>query len=212
MPWDLALSAFATFFVVLDPIGNVPLFMALTGNMKPANRRRIAIRGVTAATVILFITAFVGSAILEALGVSLAAFRIAGGLLLLLVALDMVLARHSGARSATPDEEEEAAQKDDVAYVPLAVPLIAGPGAFASIVLLMGQTGGHIEGVALVLGALLAVLLIMMVALMAATSVMKIMGVTGVNVVGRIFGIVLAAIAFQLVIDGVTEAFPGLAA
>ncbi len=99
MPWDLALSAFATFFVVLDPIGNVPLFMALTGNMKPANRRRIAIRGVTAAAVILFITAFVGSAILEALGVSLAAFRIAGGLLLLLVALDMVLARHSGARS-----------------------------------------------------------------------------------------------------------------
>lgn len=210
MMLELGVSAFETFFVVIDPIGNVPLFMALTAGMDARNRRGVALRAVVAASCILAVTAFVGSPILGALGVSLAAFRIAGGLLLLIIALDMVLARHSGARSATVDETEEATHKDDVAYVPLAVPLIAGPGAFASIVLLMGQADGSFEAVVTVLGALGIVLVILLIALLASAWLMKVMGVTGVNVVGRIFGIVLAAIAFQLVIDGLGEAFPSL--
>jgi multiple antibiotic resistance protein len=212
MPWGLAVTAFAPFFVLIDPAGNVPMFMALTNGMTEAERRGTAFRGVIAATVILIAVAFAGAPVLEALGVSLAAFRIAGGLLLLIIALDMVLVRQSGARSATADETEEASHKDDVAIVPLAVPLIAGPGAFASIILLMGQAGGAPSGVAAVLGALLAVLVILLVALLLASQIMRVMGVTGVNVVGRVFGIVLAAIALQLVIDGVAEAFPGLVA
>jgi multiple antibiotic resistance protein len=140
------------------------------------------------------------------LGISLAAFRIAGGLLLFLLATDMVLALHSGIRTTTEPEQEEAARSRDIAVFPLAIPLLAGPGALTSIMLLMGDAtslGGQIR----VLASLLAVMALTLLALLAATQVGRLLGVTGANVVTRVLGVVLAALATQFVIDGLRESF-----
>ena len=208
---ETVITAFVTFFVVIDPIGMVPLFMTVAAGLDPDSRRAAALKGTFAAAVILVLAGFVGEVALRSLGISIAAFRIAGGVLLLLLAVDMVFARHSGLRSTTADEESESEHRTDIAYVPLAVPLVAGPGAFASVILLMNRAGGEIEAQAAVMSMLLVVMVILAVTLLAATKLMDWLGVTGINVMGRVFGIVLAALSIQLVVDGLNESFPGLA-
>lgn len=209
--FEIAVTAFVTFFVVIDPIGMVPLFMTVAAGLDHGPRRATALKGTFTAAVILVLAGFVGEIALRTLGISIAAFRIAGGVLLLLLAVDMVFARHSGLRSTTEDEESESVQRTDIAYVPLAVPLIAGPGAFASVILLMNRASGDVEAQAVVMAMLLAVMLILAVTLLAATKLMDWLGVTGINVMGRVFGIVLAALSVQLIVDGLNESFPGLA-
>lgn len=202
----LVIHASVTFLVVVDPVGLAPLFAGLTEGRAPAERRRIARTGVLVAAGVLYVFALAGKELLAALGVSLAAFRIAGGMLLFLVAIEMVFARQSGLRSTTSTEDAEAHRRADVSVFPLAIPLIAGPGAIASVMLLMGEAGSWTSQLA-VLAVLAAVLAITFAALLAASRVVKLLGVTGTNVVGRVLGIVLAALAVQFIIDGVRAVF-----
>lgn len=199
---DHLLKFFVTFLVVVEPIGVIPIFMALTEGNTEQERRRMARKGVLIAGVIFLLFALGGKLFLSTLGISLDAFRIFGGLLLFLIALEMVFARESGSRTSSR-EQEEGKQKTDISVFPLAFPFIAGPGSLATILLAFGAAARDpllFSGLMLcVLVALVCVLL----TLYAASPLMKMMGVTGANVVNRIFGVVLGALAVQYVIDGV---------
>jgi multiple antibiotic resistance protein len=204
---DIALTAFVTFFVVLDPPGMGPMFVAITRGESRDYRRLMALRGSFVALIILLVFAFTGDWVLRGLGISLAAFRIAGGILLLLIAIDMLFARGTPLRRTTEAEEIEAEHKRDISVFPLAIPLIAGPGALTSMVLLMGRAGDSFLMKGAVLVALIAVMAIMLIVLLAGDRMNRLLGETGTNVVGRVLGIVLAALAVQYVIDGIKEAF-----
>ena len=154
------------------------------------------------AAVILLGFALGGEPLLGLLGIGLPAFRIAGGVLLLLLAVDMVMVRHSGLRTTTGAEAEESEERADISVFPLAIPLIAGPGALTSIVLLMSESRDHLSRLNVV-GELLLVLLLTLLLLLGAGRLTKVLGITGVNVVTRVFGILLAALAVQFVTDGV---------
>ena len=206
---DLALATFVTLFVTIDPIGTAPMFAALTASYSPAERRRTAVRGVAIAAGVLLGFALVGELLLGALGIGLPAFRIAGGVLLLLLSIEMVMVRHSGLRTTTDSEERESGQRSDVSVFPLAIPLVAGPGAMTSVVLLMGAAGGDLGTQALVLLELVAVLVVTLLCFLGAGRVQKWLGVTGVNVVTRVAGLLLAALAVQFMLDGVGAAMGG---
>ena len=200
---DLLLTAFVTFLVVIDPIGQAPLFGALTAGLDTGARRRIALRGVLIAAVILTAFALGGDLLLGALGIGFPAFRIAGGLLLVLLSIEMVMARHSGLSATTPEESKEAAERSDIAVFPLAIPLIAGPGAITGVMLQMGGAGDDLAAQAAVLGVMFGVLLLTLVSLLLTGPIMRLLGVTGTNVLTRVFGIILAALGVQFVSDGV---------
>ncbi|MSO98038.1 MAG: NAAT family transporter [Rhodospirillaceae bacterium] len=208
---DVALTAFATFFVIIDPVGVVPLFVSLTPGMDALQRRRTAVRAVIIATCILLVFTLLGQPILKYLGISLPAFRIAGGLLLLLLAVDMVVVKSSGLRSTTPKEEEEATHRPDITVFPLAIPLIAGPGSITSVILLHSQHTGDVVSQAISAGVMIGVLIMLFCGLLASTHIMKILGVTGVNVITRVFGIILSAVAVSNIVEGIRGSFPALA-
>ena len=194
--------------MVIDPVGLAPMFAALTHGGSPAYKRRMAIKGTALAAVVLLVFVVTGDALLRALGISLAAFRIAGGVLLFLLAIDMVFARHSGLRSTTVREQEEAEHKKDISVFPLAIPLIAGPGAMTTVLLTVASDT-HTLGASLALLAVLAaVLLLTLGSLLLAPRIMQLMGETGANVITRILGIVLAALAIQFVLDGLGTGLP----
>ncbi len=188
--------------MTVDPIGTAPMFAALTADHPAAERPRIALRGVAIAAGILLGFALVGERLLGALGIELAAFRIAGGVLLLLLSIDMLMVRHSGLRTTTASEEEESGQRADISVFPLAIPLIAGPGAMTTVVLLMSEAGGALGPSAVVLGELALVLALTLVCFLGAGRLLKVLGITGVNVVTRVSGLLLAALAVQFVVDG----------
>ncbi len=200
----LFLKAFTTLFVVMDPVGLAPVFVALAGDRPPAERLRIARRAVTIATMLLVFFGFFGEPLLRYLGIGLSAFRTAGGLLLFKIALDMVFVHRV---RETPEEEEEARVREDISVFPLAIPLLVGPGAMASILVLVAEAR-HVSGgpFAVALAATL-VLLFAYLALRLAAVLSRLLGRTGVNVVTRVFGVLLAALAVQFVFDGVAEAF-----
>jgi len=183
------------------------LFAAMTYGYSEAERRRMVWHASAIATVILFGFALAGDFVLNSLGISLAAFRIAGGVLLFLVAIDMLFARQIGLRALTANEDAETIQRHDISVFPLAIPLIAGPGAIASVLLLMGRTQGDVWLQAAVLGVLLGVLLLTLLLLLLTTRIIHLLGVTGINVITRVLGILLAALAVQFVLDGLQEAF-----
>ena len=203
---DYVLNAFITLFIVIDPIGVAPVFVGLTAQGDAPHRQRMAWRGVLLAAAILYAFALGGSPLLAMLGVTLAAFRIAGGLLLFLLAVDMILVRPSGLRSATGEEQREAMDFEDISVFPLAIPLIAGPGALTSLVLLMGRAGGDPVRIAWLLVSLGAVLAFSLLGLLFAVRLTAWLGMTGTNVVARVLGIVLAALAVQYVLDGIEAA------
>jgi len=205
---DTLIASFVTLFVIIDPIGVTPMFVSLTANENAEARRRIAVRGTAIAAVILFAFALGGEPFLRALGIGLPAFRIAGGILLMLLAIDMVMVRHSGMRVTTASEQDESSHRADVSIFPLAIPLIAGPGALTSIVLLMSEAQGDwaLQGATLVV--LLVVLMIMLVFLLIAAQLVRALGQTGVNVLTRVFGMITAALAVQFVIDGLLAVWP----
>lgn len=196
--------SFVTLLVIIDPIGCAVIFATLMRSAPEELRRQVARRGTVIAALLLFAFAIGGAVLLGMLGITLPAFRVAGGILLFLLATDMVFARPSGIRNPTPPEQQEAAARDDISVFPLAFPLLAGPGALTSIVLLMGKASAPLE-IATVFGALAAVMILTYLALRAASRVMRLLGVTGANVVTRILGIVLAALAAQLVLDGLAQ-------
>lgn len=198
----LTVHAFVTFFVTIGPLDVASIFGALAAGAQAEARRGMALRGTTIAGGVLFAFALGGEPLLGALGIGLPAFRVGGGILLLLLAIDMVFARHSGLSGLTTPEDEEAEQRQDVSVFPLAVPLIAGPGAIASTILLMGEAQGQWLHQIAVLGMLALVLLLTLAALLVAGRIVKLFGVTGVNVITRVLGIILAALAAQYIIDG----------
>ena len=199
------LYSFVTLFVIIDPVGNAAVFVGLTQGT-PAQLRCIsALRGVVIAALLLLTFALVGDRLLTALGITLPAFRIAGGILLFLLAAEMVFARESGIRRPTAPEEREIEQhRTDISVFPLAFPLLAGPGALTSIVLLMGRAASPFTAAG-VIAALVLVMILTLALLIAATHVVRVLGVTGVNVVSRALGVILAALATQLVLDGLTQ-------
>ena len=200
---DFLLNTFVTLLVVRDPVGLVPVYIGLTTSATKAERRVMALRGVGIAALVLLAFSLGGQALLGALGVGLPAFRIAGGLLLFLLAMDMILARQTGARSATDQEQDEARQHKDISVFPLAIPLIAGPGAMTSLLLLMGRAGDDPLLLLSLFGLLLLVLGLCLIALLFSGHLMRMLGITGSNVVSRVLGIILAALAVQFVLDGI---------
>lgn len=203
---DLFFNAFITLLVVIDPVGVAASFVPLTAGMSNADRKRVARRGVLIAGGILLAFALGGNAFLAALGIELAAFRIAGGILLFFLAIEMILVRQADSRT-TPVEQAEAGRREDISVFPLAIPLIAGPGAITSVVLLMGHAWESRPWLSVGFLAVGAVaLLITYVALLTASRLVRLLGVTGANVVGRVLGIVLAALAVQFVLDGLRGA------
>jgi multiple antibiotic resistance protein len=199
---DLLVNTFVILVVVIDPIGLSPMFAALTHGGSAAYKRRMAFKGTALAAVVLVVFALIGDGLLRSLGISLAAFRIAGGVLLFLLAIDMVFARHSGLRSTTLSEQAEAEQRKDISVFPLAIPLIAGPGAITTVLLTVGSQPSLVTSLAFLL-VLALVLLLTLGALLLAPRTMMLMGETGANVVTRTLGIVLAALAVQYMLDGV---------
>src|SRR5215210_111098 len=197
---ELAFNAFVTLLVVVDPLGLAPIFAALTQGYPEKRKRETAIRGTLLGAGILLVFALAGDALLGALGIGLPAFRTAGGILLFLLALDMVFARPSGMRARTVREQEEESYQQDVTVFPLAIPLIAGPGAITSVLL---YTGGSSPGqLALFMGVLFVVLGLTLGSLLLAPRVMQLFGETGANVLSRVLGVLLAALAVQFVLDG----------
>jgi multiple antibiotic resistance protein len=196
-----AFRTFLTLFVVMDPIGLGPLFLALAGNRTPAQRLQVARKAVLVASGILFVFALGGGALLRYLNISLDAFRVAGGILLFRIAVDMVFAQ---LERETEEEEREARTRRDISVFPLAIPLIAGPGALASVMILAGEARGVAPvatAVVVTVCALVLALVYLGLALSARTA--RLLGQTGVNVVTRVFGILLAAMAVQYAADGV---------
>jgi multiple antibiotic resistance protein len=202
---ETAAVALTTFFATIGPIDVAAMFAALTGECTPSERRRMAFKGVMLATCILLLFAFLGQPLLDHLGISLAALRTAGGILLLLIGIDMVFARPSGSTTTTKDEAKEAEHKKDISVFPLATPLIAGPGAMGAAVLLMAHTEGDVALRGAVLLSLFAVLLLQFLLLLGASSVPKLLGVTGLHVIGRVFGVLLSSLAVQFIFDGIKE-------
>jgi multiple antibiotic resistance protein len=200
---ELSFNAFVTLMVVVDPLGLAPIFAALTRGNSPRRKRALAVRGTVIGAGILFLFALAGDVLLQALGIGIPAFRIAGGALLFLLALDMIFARPSGMRSRTVREQEEDAYEEDISVFPLAIPLIAGPGAITTVLLYTG--GRSAPEVAAVLGVLAVVLLLTLVSLLLAPRIMALFGETGANVISRVLGVLLAALAVQFVLDGLKE-------
>jgi len=199
---ELYLSALVTFFVVIDPPGCAPIYAGLTHGATPAHRRSMAIRAVVVAAIILFVFAAVGEAMLKALGVSLAAFRIAGGIMLFLIALEMVFEKRTERREDRAAKVAQSPEVEDVSIFPMAMPMIAGPGSIASVMLMMSRNHGF-EKVAVVLAALATILALTLAALLAAGPLMRLLGARIEAVITRILGVLLGALAVQFVIDGI---------
>jgi multiple antibiotic resistance protein len=197
---ELFVSAFVTFLVVIDPPGCAPIFASLTTAATPAHRRAMALRSVAIAAGILLFFGLLGQDLLNALGVSLSAFRIAGGLLLFLIAVDMVFEKRTERRESRA-EEVSASKIEDVSVFPMAIPMIAGPGSIASIMLLMARSEGLAQSL-IVLGALLLTLVLTLIALLLAGPLMRLLGRHMEAMLTRLLGVILAALAVQFVIDG----------
>ena len=196
---ELTLRAFLTLFVVVDPVGIAPVFLGLTGGRSKPEQARIARRAVLVGGAVLFFFALGGPWLLARLGISMDAFRIAGGILLFRIAVGMVLAAYE---RETREEEEESRSRADVSVFPLAIPLIAGPGAMASTMILVGQAGTDPRRLGVVFAMAVVVLFLTWVALRLAAPLGRVLRRTGVNVVTRVLGVLLAALAVQYVADG----------
>lgn len=196
------LVAFATLFATVGVADIAFIFAALTKDNTPEQRRTFATRGVLVALGILLFFAVLGNAILDVFGITIPALRTAGGILLLLIAIDMVFARHSGGTGTTDEEESEARQSQDISVFPLAMPLMAGPGAISAVILLTTGAKSDLE-FWLVLAAIVVILALCWLTLLIAIPIQRLLGLTGLSVVSRMVGILLAALAVQFVFDGI---------
>jgi multiple antibiotic resistance protein len=199
---DLALTAFVTLFVIIDPVSLAPLFVALTRGMEPKARHRVGLRALAISCAVLALFGFGGEALLAAVGIGMPAFRIAGGILLLLTAIDMLFERRQ------PRREKNAHEVDalpDPTVFPLATPLIAGPGALATMILLIGEHPGDYAAQFTIYSMMLAVLAITYILFLGGALIERVLGPTGINVVTRLLGMLLAALSVQFVLEGLQE-------
>lgn len=200
---DFALTAIASILFVVDPVGALPAYLAMTPSDEPGERRRTAWRAALATTVILLAFAAAGNGLLGLFGVTMPAFQIAGGLILFLVALDMLRAQRT--MQEGPGEVSEGIAKEDVALTPLAVPMLAGPAGLSTVTMLMSRASNPAQ-VATVYGAILLTGVVVVGTLLLAEPLHRALGRTGIHVLSRVFGLVLAAIAVQFILNGLAAA------
>lgn len=204
--YDLILNAFVTLFVTIDPIGLAPIFLGVTNGLNRAERRSVSIRACLIALVIMGLFLFAGQTILDTLGITIDAFRVAGGLLLFYIAFEMIFSTRQERKKKT----SEIANKDHVsnlAVFPLALPLIAGPGAISAIILLSSAGGGSIEWQGTLFLVVLSVIILVLISFTAAELLDKYIGNTGRMILTRLLGVLLAALSVQFVIDGIKALF-----
>jgi multiple antibiotic resistance protein len=201
---NFAITAFATALTIIDPVGMVPLSLAVTASAPPDARRRMIDRAVIVAAIVIFGMALVGRYLLSYLQITLPAFSIAGGILLLLISIDMLFARPSGAR-AKPEEEREAIERENAAVFPLAIPMIAGPGTIATVLLLVSLSHGDKVRIVIVYAAYALALIATWLCMRGASLVLRWIGRTGVGVLTRLLGIILSALAVQFIINGLSK-------
>ena len=202
MPTDFVISALVTLLVVVDPVGLVPTFIGITQGLPTKARRSVALRASLIAAAVLIGAAFIGEWLLRTLAISLPAFRIAGGLLLFSIASEMVFGLRTQRQSQTAEQAVEERVRNIAAF-PLAIPLMAGPGAITATVLLAGRSGGDLTRLSLLIAVIIAVLLVCLVAFALAERISRVFGTTGNIVLSRLLGVLLAALAVQFVVDGV---------
>jgi MarC family membrane protein len=207
---ELFTTAFITFVVVIDPPGCAPIFASLTSGTPQVHRRKMAVRSTAVAWCILVFFALLGEPLLRTLGISLSAFRLAGGIMLFIIALEMVFEKRTERREERAKGIEGTPEAEDISVFPMAIPMIAGPGSIATIMLLCARANGLIEG-AVVLAAMTAVILLTLAALLLAGPLMKLIGAKLEAMITRILGVILAALAAQFVLDGLERSLPGLA-
>ena len=204
---ELFTTAFITLVVIIYPPGCAPIFASLTSGTDQAHRRRMAFRSVAVAWCILIFFALLGKPMLHALGISLASFRIAGGILLFYIAVDMIFERRTQRREMRAHSIEGTPEAEDISVFPMAIPMITGPGSIASAMLWVSRAEGPLE-VGIVLAAITTVMLITMVTLLAAGPLMRLIGEKLEAMITRILGVILAALAAQFVVDGLKQSFP----
>jgi multiple antibiotic resistance protein len=204
---ELFSSALVTFLVIIDPPGCAPIFASLTRGTPPAHRRAMAIRSSLIAWLILMFFAVLGRPMLHALGISLASFRIAGGIMLFFIAIDMVFERRTERREKRAESIEGTPEAEDISVFPMAIPMITGPGSIASAMLWVSRAD-DVAQVAIVLAAITVVMLITLVTLLAAGPLMRLIGEKVEAMITRILGVILAALAAQFVVDGLKQSFP----
>jgi len=212
--YALFIGTFVTFFVVIDPVGIAPIFAALTDGASRSFKHRMVVKATLTGGIILLLFAFLGTSMLAALGISLPAFKAAGGALLFLIALEMIFEKRTERREKTTegkthDAEDHEPDKnyEDISVFPIAIPFMAGPGSIATILLLMSQHSGSVTQQALIIAALLGALLATLVILLAASRIIDMLGQTVANAITRILGVILAAMATQYMFDGIKAAF-----
>jgi multiple antibiotic resistance protein len=203
-------SALVTFLVIIDPPGVVPIFATLTREETRAHARSMAVRAAIVAWAILMFFALLGKPMMHALGISLASFRIAGGIMLFMIALDMVFERRTQRRESRAQSIEGTPEAEDISVFPMAIPMIAGPGSIASAMLWVSRAEDTAE-VAVVLGAITVVVLLTLLALLAAGPIMRLLGPKIEAMLTRLLGVILAALAAQFIVDGLKQSFPTLA-
>ena len=203
---ELYVSALVTLFVVIDPPGCAPIYASLTAGASAAHARAMAIRAVGVATIILLVFALFGEKLLKTLGIDLDSFRIAGGIMLFVIAMDMVFERRTQRREDRAQKIKETPEVEDVSIFPMAMPMIAGPGSIASVMLLMARNSG-LDRSLVVIAAMLTILALTLLALIAAGPIMRVLGAKVEAVITRLLGVLLAALAAQFVIDGIKANF-----
>ena len=197
-------TAFATAFTIIDPVGMIPLTISVTADATPARRAAIVNQAILVAGAVILIMGLVGKPLLDSLGITLPAFTIAGGALLFLIAVDMLFGRNPGTKQ-TPEEEREGAESANPAVFPLAVPMIAGPGTIATVLVLVTLAAGDGQKLAVVFAAYVCAMTVTWICMRLSTRLLRVIGTTGVHVITRLFGILLSALAVQFVLNGLAQ-------
>jgi len=207
--WSEYTRFFTALLVILDPFMAIPILLALTGGYTAAERNRLVRTTALAVAAVLIVMALLGETLLHFLGTSLGSFRVGGGIVLFLMALAMLQAQADSMRTS-PEEERSAASRASIAVVPLAIPLLAGPGAMSTVIIAMHRSAGP-HHAALIIGIIVLVSLILWLVLRLARPIGRMLGDIGLNVLNRLFGLILAAIAVEVIANGLKQLFPVLA-
>lgn len=202
---EIAIVSFTTFFATIGPLDVGIIFATISAKETAQNKKKIAWESCFFASIILLVFALSGDLLLKSLGISLASLKVAGGILLLLIAIDMVFAKESGGTSTTSEEKKEATCRQHIAVFPLATPLIAGPGTIGALILLISAQKEDFIAQAVVLGTLLFVIVLTLICMFLSQQIQKIFGITGMQAISRVFGIILSALAIEFIFNGISQ-------
>lgn len=210
LEWTEYIKIFVAILVIVNPLGAVPFYISLTTNMSIVERRKIPNTTALSIAIVLMVSAILGEMLLRFFGISIDSFRVGGGILLMLMAMSMMQAKQSRSRQ-TPEEAIEAEEKDSIAVVPLAIPLLAGPGAISTVIIYASQSNNPLHYLLIMVSGIVVAATVWM-ALQSAERVAALLGRTGINIAMRLMGILLAAIAIEFIANGAKGLLPGLSA